>query len=231
MDFPPLLTIKDWAEEDRPREKMLAKGAPALSDAELIAIIIGSGTRNETAVDLGKRIMASINNNLNDLWKLDITDFIKLKGIGEARAITIAAALELGRRRKDIEIKKKFMFTSSDDVVAMFQPILADLPYEEFWILLMNRSARLIERIKISQGGVVGVSVDIRLIVKPAIERLVSGVIAVHNHPSGNCKPSTEDIKLTEKIKAALALFNISLLDHVIVTDNTSFSFADEGLL
>lgn len=225
------LTIKNWAEEDRPREKMLAKGASALSDAELLAILIGSGTRTDTAVDLGMRLLSTVNNNLSDLWRLSVNDFTKIKGIGEARAISIAAALELSRRRKDSELKRRFSFTSSDDVVTMFQPILADLPHEEFWVLLMNRSNRLIERLKISQGGVVGVSVDVRLIAKPAIEGLASGVIAIHNHPSGNCRPSTDDIKLTEKLKSGLALFNITLLDHVIVTDNLSFSFADEGLL
>ena len=215
------LTIKDWAEEDRPREKMLAKGALALTDAELLGIIIGSGTRNETAVDLAMRLLASVNDNLSELWKLNIKDFTKIKGIGPARAISIAAALELGRRRKDKEQQKRFTFTSSDDVVNMFQPILGDLPHEEFWVLLMNRAGRLIERIKISQGGVVGTSVDIRLIAKPAIDRLASGVIAVHNHPSGNKQASQEDIRLTQKLKSALALFNISLLDHVIVTDNS----------
>ncbi|MDR1054683.1 MAG: DNA repair protein RadC [Prevotellaceae bacterium] len=225
------LTIKNWAEEDRPREKMLAKGALALSDAELLAILIGSGTRNETAVDLAMRLLASVNNNLNGLWKLGIKDFMKIKGIGKARAISIAAAMELGRRRKDSELQKRFSFTSSNEVTAMFIPILGDLPHEEFWVLLTNRSGKLIERIKISQGGVIGVSVDIRMVVKSAIEQLASGVIAVHNHPSGNCRPSNDDIKLTEKLKSALALFNISLLDHIIVTDNKWFSFADEGIL
>ena len=231
MENTPPLTIKKWKEEDRPREKMLAKGTLALSNAELLAVIIGSGTHNETAVDIAIHLMDSVNDNLEELWKLGIKDFTKIKGIGEAKAVSIVAALELGRRRKGSSAVKRFSFTSSNDVVNMFQPILSDLPHEEFWILLMNRAGRLIERLKISQGGVVGVSVDMRLVVKPAIECLASGVIAIHNHPSGNCCPSNDDIKLTEKMKAALALFNISLLDHIIIADSASFSFVDEGYI
>lgn len=217
--------------EDRPREKLLNKGLSSLSDAELVAILIGSGTRNETAVELAKKILVSVKNNLNELGKLTVADLRKTKGIGEAKAITIIAALELGRRRKlsDSMSRKKIM--GSKDVFEYFQPILGDLPHEEFWVLLLNRSNKIIERNKISQGGISGTVIDVRMILKNAIEKLASSLILCHNHPSGNLKASEADQKITEKLKEAARLMDIQVLDHLIVTDNAYFSFADEGIL
>ncbi len=225
------LKIKDWAVEDRPREKLLSKGINSLSDAELVAILIGSGNRDETAVELSQRILSLSENNLNLLGKQTVNNLKKIKGIGEAKAITIIAALELGKRRKISEIIDKKKITSSSDINEMFQPILGDLPYEEFWILLLNRSNKIIEKVKISQGGISGTVIDVRLILKNAIEKLASGIILCHNHPSGNNKPSEADKNITKKLKDAATFMDINVLDHIIVTDNEYFSFADEGLL
>ena len=225
------LKIKDWAVEDRPREKLLKRGINSLSDAELIAILIGSGTQNESAVDLSKKILISVSNNLNELGKLGITDFTKMKGIGEAKAITIIAAMELGRRRKISEIIQKKKITQSKDVFDLFQPIIGDLPYEEFWILLLNRSNGIIEKYKISQGGIAGTVIDVKIILKNAIEKLASSIILCHNHPSGNPNPSKADETITTKLKEAAQLMDISVLDHIIVADNHYLSFADEGKL
>ena len=226
-----ILKIKDWALEDRPREKLLMKGISALSDAELIAILIGSGSRNETAVELSKRILEKTNNNLNELAKLTINDLKKEKGIGEAKAISIVAALELGRRRKISDIINKQKITSSKDTFDIFQPILGDLPHEEFWILLLNRANKIIDKHRISQGGTSGTVIDIRIILKEAIEKLASSLIISHNHPSGNVLPSQQDKEITKKLKDAAALMDITLLDHLIVTDSSYFSFCDEGIL
>ncbi|MCH7657127.1 MAG: DNA repair protein RadC [Bacteroidetes bacterium] len=225
------LRIKDLAEEDRPREKLLSKGISALTDAELIAILIGSGSRNESAVDLGKKILGSVSHNLNELGKLSIHDLMKMKGIGQAKAITILAALELGRRRKASEIIKKKKISQSRDVLEYFQPLLADLHYEEFWVLLLNRSNRVVNKIKISQGGISGTVIDVRLILKKAIENETSSIILCHNHPSGNLEPSESDKKITLKLQKAGQLMDIQVIDHVIISDNNYFSFADEGLL
>lgn len=225
------LSIKEWSTEDRPREKLLSKGITSLSDAELIAIIIGSGSRDESAVELSRRILSSVQHNLNELGKLTIDDLQKYKGIGEAKAISIVAALELGRRRKLSEILDKQKITSSNDVYEVFHPLLADLPHEEFWILLLNRSNKILERIKISQGGISGTVTDVRLIMKLALEKLASSVILCHNHPSGNQKPSDADIAITQKVKESGLLMDVALLDHIIVTDGSFYSFADEGML
>jgi DNA repair protein RadC len=225
------LTIKDWAEEDRPREKLLAKGIVSLSDAELIAIIIGSGNSNESAVELSKRILQSAVNNLNILGKFTVNDLQKFKGIGEAKAISIVAALELGRRRKKDDIAERMKIQSSNDVFEIFQPILADIPHEEFWVLLLNRSNRIIDKFRVSQGGVSGTVIDVRLILKPAIEKLASSVILCHNHPSGNNKPSDNDIAITQKTKEAAKFMDISVLDHIIVCEKNYYSFADEGVI
>lgn len=225
------LTIKSWAEEDRPREKMIEKGAVALSDAELIAILIGSGTKEETAVDLAKILLKNNNNDLNLLGKLDINDFCKLKGIGKARAVTIAAALELGRRRKGAEKQNKIRVNTSFDIYEIFVPLLADIPYEEFWMLFLNRSNGIIDKIKISQGGIDRTIADVKLIVKSAVNCLATSAVAVHNHPSGNLKPGQEDINVTLKIKSALRYFDISLIDHLIISDNGYYSFTDEGII
>lgn len=226
------LTITDWAEEDRPREKLMQKGMGSLSDAELLAILIGSGNTEETAVELARRILKRAQDNLHELGKFSIEELIhNFKGIGEAKAITIAAAMELGRRRKLTQSIEKRQISSSADVYNIFHPILSDLPHEEFWLLILNRANKIIEQVKISQGGVSGTVVDARIILKHAIERLASSVALCHNHPSGNIKPSNEDITITHKLKTVFETVDIDLIDHVIVSGNSYYSFADEGIL
>lgn len=225
------LSIKEWSIDDRPREKLLSKGIASLSDAELIAIIIGSGTREESAVEVSKKILNAVNNNLNELGKRTVNDLQKFKGIGEAKAISITAAMELGRRRKAAEVTERLKISSSQDVYDLFHSILADLPHEEFWVLFLNRSNKILDKQKISQGGISGTVTDIRIILKLAIEKSASSIILCHNHPSGNNKPSDADISITKKIKESGNLMEISLLDHIIVTDGAYYSFADEGLL
>jgi len=223
------LKIKDWALEDRPREKLLQKGISSLSDTEIIAILLGSGTRNESAVELSKKILKTAKNNLNELGKLGIADLTKIKGIGEAKAITIMAALEIGRRRKLSEIINKKKITNSNDIFELFQPIIGDLPYEEFWILLLNRSNKIIEKYKISQGGISGTVIDTKIILKNAIEKLASSMILCHNHPSGNRMPSSADDQITQKLKAGADLIDVSVLDHIIIANTEFYSYADEG--
>src|SRR6056297_4200690 len=225
------LRIKEWAVEDRPREKLLKKGIQSLSNAEIIALLIGSGTKNESAVDLSKKILKKANNNLNELGKLDVNELMKNKGVGEAKAITIMAALELGRRRKIAEIIEKKKITKSNDVFDFFQPLLGDLPHEEFWILLLNRANRIIEKKKISQGGVSGTIIDVKVILKHAIENLASSIILCHNHPSGNKTPSNADNTITHKLVDAGNLLDIKVLDHIIIADTDYYSYADEGNL
>jgi DNA repair protein RadC len=225
------LKITEWALADRPREKLLDKGSSSLSDAELLAILINSGTRDKSAVDVGRELLLKADNNLNSLGKLSISELKSLNGIGTARAVTIAAALELGRRRKLTETPEIIQIRSSKDVADIFQPILADLPHEEFWILFLNRSNRIINRMKLSQGGVSGTVTDVRMVMKKAIEFLASGIIVCHNHPSGNLNPSESDTNITKKIKEAGNLMDIQLLDHLIITEKDYFSFADNGLI
>ena len=223
--------ITAWAEEDRPREKMLLKGKAALSDAELIAIIIGSGTVNEDAIALAQRILDSVNANLSELGRRSIKDLMKFKGIGEAKAISITAAVELGRRRQFSDVMQKDTLTSSRDVFDMMLPQLIDLPYEEFWILQLNRANHVIGRARISAGGVSGTVVDSKMVFKPAIEVLATSIILVHNHPSGNLKPSQADIELTRKLKEAGKHLDIAVLDHIIVAYSGFYSFADENIM
>jgi len=226
------LTIKEWALEDRPREKLLAKGLASLSDAELIAILIGSGSARESAVELARKILLDCNNNLHELGKKNIEELrTSYHGIGEAKAIAIVSALELGRRRKTQEVQERTKITGSRDVFELFQPVLGDLAHEEFWILLLNRANRIISRYKVSQGGVSGTVIDVRLIMKNGIEKLASSIILCHNHPSGNLQPSEADEQITQKLKAAGKLMDMPILDHIIVTDKSYFSFADEGIL
>ena len=225
------LKIKDWALEDRPREKLLYKGISSLIDAELLAILIGSGSNDKSAVDLAREILNLASNNLNRLGKLNVHDLVKLKGIGTAKAINIMAALELGRRRKSAEIMESPKIRSSNDVYSIFNPLLADLTHEEFWLLYLNRSNKILSRHKLSQGGISGTITDVRLIIKKAIELLASSIIICHNHPSGNLDPSEADTRITQKIKEAAGYFDISLLDHIIVTDNGYYSYADNGAL
>lgn len=223
--------IKSWAEDDRPREKLIRKGRHVLSDAELIAILLGSGTRSLTAVDVAKQILAAYKNELHRLGRLGIEDFKKFPGIGEARAITIMAALELGRRRLQEDRAKPTKVSSSRDVYDYLAPKLFDLDHEEFHILLLSRSHKIKEDICISKGGISGTVVDQRLIFKPAIEKLASSIILCHNHPSGTLRPSEQDKRLTQKLIKAGTILDIPVLDHIIFTDEGYFSFADEGLL
>lgn len=226
------LTITEWAEEDRPREKLLLKGISALSDAELLAILIGSGNKNETAVELSQRILFFVKNNLNSLGKLSINDLIQnFNGIGEAKAITIIAALELGKRRKLSDSAKQQRILLSKDVYNIFQPILGDLRHEESWVLLMNSSNKILKKILASKGGITGTVIDIRLIIKEAIENLATNIVLVHNHPSGSTKPSEEDNIVTKKLKDACNLLDIYLMDHVIICDDDYYSYRDNMLL
>ena len=225
------LKITDWAVEDRPREKLYQKGTSSLSDAELLAILIGSGTKSRSAVDLGRELLSMADNNLNSLGKLSISDLTKIRGIGNARAVTIAAALELGRRRKLAEMPEMPQIKCSRDVFDLVTPVLSDLSHEEFWILFLNRSNKVINRMKLSQGGISGTVTDVRMIMKKAIENLASGIIVCHNHPSGNLSPSESDTRITQKIKEAGNLMDIQLLDHLIISDKDYYSFADNGLL
>ena len=224
------LSIKDWAEEDRPREKILLKGIAALSDAELLAILIGSGNTEESAVELSQRILFSANNNLNVLGKFSVKQLISgFKGICEAKAISIVAAMELGKRRKYSEIINREQITCSQDIFEYFYPILCDLQHEEFWILALNRSNKIIDKIRISQGGVSKTVVDSKLILRETLSRLASGIILCHNHPSGNVSPSPEDDFITKRIIECCRLFEINVFDHIIISDNNYYSFADEG--
>jgi DNA repair protein RadC len=224
------LSIKQWAAEDRPREKMMQNGIATLSDAELLAILLGSGTQSLSAVELSKSILANAQNNLHLLGKQTLADLTKIKGIGPAKAITIMAALELGRRRKFADAERT-KITDSSVVFNVFQPLLGDLPHEEFWVAYLNRANAIIDKQRTAIGGVSATVTDIRIIIKPAIEKLASGLVLVHNHPSGNRQPSDHDKQLTRKLKEATTLFDIQLIDHVIIADTQYYSFADEGLL
>jgi DNA repair protein RadC len=223
------LKILNWAEEDRPREKLLLKGRSALSDAELIGILIGSGTISMSAVELAKHILIGSGNDLNELAKLNVKELQKFKGIGEAKAISIISALELGRRRKESDPVKKAKISSSEDIYNLMKPNLLDLMHEEFWIILLNRANHVLKKVQISSGGVSGTVADPKIIFKTALENLASAVILVHNHPSGNLKPSEADDSLTKKLKYAGALLDIPILDHIIFTNSNYFSFADEN--
>jgi DNA repair protein RadC len=222
--------INQWAEDDRPREKFLLKGKDVLSDSELLAILIGSGSRNESAVQLCQRILASTNHNLNRLGKMTIAQLMQFKGIGEAKAISIAAALELGRRRRaedSIQLKK---ITSSKAVFEIMQPIIGELPHEEFWVVYLNNSNKIIYKTQLSKGGITGTVVDIRLIFKMAFEQNATALILAHNHPSGKLIASDADRIITKKIKEAGQILEIQVLDHIIITENDYLSFQDAGI-
>jgi DNA repair protein RadC len=225
------ISIKSWAEEDRPREKLNSQGRRALSDAELIAILIGSGSRNESAVELSKRILHHYDNDLQKLGKVSVAELSKFKGIGEAKAISIIAALELGRRRGDTEIKAPEIVNGSRSVYNVLCRHLVDLNHEEFWILLLSRNCKIIAKELISKGGLSGTVADPKIIFSIALQHQASSIILAHNHPSGNLKPSQQDIDLTKKIHAAGRILDIGVLDHLIITDGGFFSFADEELL
>ncbi|MFT4851375.1 MAG: DNA repair protein RadC [Sediminicola sp.] len=224
-------SIKSWNEDDRPREKLILKGRVALSDAELVAILIASGSRNESAVSLSKRILGSVENNLNELGKLNIKGLMSFKGIGEAKAVAITAALELGRRRRAEEALEKIKINSSKSVFDLMQPNIGDLPHEEFWIIYLNNSNKVLQTSQLSKGGITGTLVDIRLALKNALQLGAVALILSHNHPSGTLKPSQADISLTKKLTKAGEILDIKVLDHVIITEKAYFSFADENLL
>jgi len=225
------LSILEWAEEDRPREKLHLKGRTHLTDAELIAILIGSGNQELSAVELAKHILVHCQNDLHQLARYNVKDLTQFKGIGEAKAISIISALELGRRRSLQEIEEKKQIRVSQDVYNYIKPKLLDQPIEQFWILCLNRNNKIITSRLISQGGVSGTVADPKVIFKAALEDLASGVILIHNHPSGNLKPSQADKKLTDKMVSSGKLLEIPVLDHVIFTNENYFSFADEGLI
>jgi DNA repair protein RadC len=224
-------SIKDWSLSDRPREKLLHKGSASLSDAELIAILIGSGTRKMSAVELSRIIVNDAQNSLNSLGKKSLKELMRYKGIGEAKAITIAAAMELGKRRSmemPVELPK---IKSSDDAFRIMQPVLGELPHEEFWVMLLDNSHKVLEKKNISIGGITGTLVDTRLVFKKAIEAGAVAMVLAHNHPSGNLKPSMQDKALTMKLIEAGKLLDIKILDHLIITQQGFYSFADEGLM
>jgi DNA repair protein RadC len=223
--------IKSWAEDDRPREKLLQKGKVSLSDAELIAILIGSGSRNESAVQLSKRILTSTGNQLSELGKLSVKKLCEFKGIGPAKAVSIVAAMELGRRRRTEEALEKKKITSSASVFELMQPIIGELYHEEFWIIYLNNSNKVIEQLQLSKGGITGTLVDVRITLRKALEVGATSIILAHNHPSGTLRPSEADKQLTQKLKTAAQSLDIKVLDHLIVTEKSYFSFADEGVL
>jgi DNA repair protein RadC len=228
---PSSFSIKNWSQDDQPREKLRDKGKASLSDAELIAILIGSGNRSESAVALSQRILASVDFNLSELGKMGLKQLMEFKGIGEAKAITIAAAMELGRRRRGEEALEKKKINSSVSVFELMQPIIGELPHEEFWIIYVNNSNKVIQKQLLSKGGITGTLVDVRLVLKNALEVGATGLILAHNHPSGTLKPSESDKQLTKKLKTASESLDIKVLDHLIVTEKAYFSFADENLL
>lgn len=224
-------SIKNWSQNDQPREKLRDKGKSSLSDAELVAILIGSGNRNESAVDLSKRILSSVDNNLNVLGKLTLKQLMSFKGIGEAKAISITAAMELGRRRRAEDALQKQKISSSASVFELMQPLIGELPHEEFWIIYLNNSNKVLQKHQLSKGGITGTLVDVRLVLKNALEVGAVGLILTHNHPSGTLKPSDADKNLTQKLKVAAQSLDIKVLDHLIITEKAYFSFADENLL
>ena len=228
---PTSFSIKNWSQDDQPREKLRDKGKLTLSDAELVAILIGCGNRNESAVDLCKRILASVDNNLNALGKVSLKHLMEFNGIGEAKAITITAALELGRRRKFEDAVKQEKITSSRDVYDIMQPVLGELSHEEFWVIYLNNSNKVLQKQQLSKGGITGTLVDVRLVLKQALEVGATALILCHNHPSGTLKASEADKKITQNLKTAGLSLDIKVLDHIIVTEKAYFSFADETIL
>ncbi len=225
------LSINQWAEEDRPREKMIQKGAEALTDAELLGILIGSGSTDESAVSLMQRILAACDNNLNQLAKWEVRDFAHFKGMGPAKSITVMAALELGKRRNlQMQAERQYI-RSSVDIYKLFHPLLCDLPTEEFWVLLLNQASKVIDKVRISRGGIDQTTADVRTILREALIKRATQIALVHNHPSGNLHPSNDDLRLTQAAQRAAATMNIRLIDHLVITDGSYYSFNDEGRL
>jgi len=225
------LTMKTLAEDDRPREKLMNKGRQSLSDAELLAILLGSGTVDETALQLAQRILRTCDNSINGLAGLSLHDLKQFRGVGEAKALGIAAALELGRRRSDSEELSKIQILSSRASFRFFYPMLCDLPYEEFWAMYVNRRGQVIKTHCISKGGIHNATIDVRLILKPALECLATSIILAHNHPSGTSDPSAEDLSITASIRDAAKIMNMKLMDHLIIAGQSYYSFSDHGLL
>lgn len=225
------VSVKNWAVEDRPREKLMMKGASALSDSELLAILIGSGTKEQSAVEVCKHILISADNDLNKLARYTVSDLTKTKGIGPAKAITIIAALELGRRRKNTGEKEIKKISSSRDAYQALYPCLSDLNHEEIWVLLLNRSNKIEKTMRISEGGISSTVLDVRKILREALNLRASGIILAHNHPTNNCLPSEQDLRITAKLKDAAKLMDINLLDHLILCGDRYYSFADENVL
>jgi len=225
------LPIKNWAEDDRPREKLRMKGRNSLSDAELLAILLGTGYRNESALDVAKAILKDLCDNLAELSRLALSDLMKYKGIGEAKAVTIIAALELGKRRNEATVLAKDKITSSRDAFEIFRSKMGDLPYEEFWIILLNKANKVVRSCNISEGGISGTVVDPKKVFKIALDHHASSIILGHNHPSGNLQPSEADQKITKKIREAGTMLDVAVLDHLIIGDDRYFSFADEGMI
>ena len=225
------MSIKFLAEDDRPREKFLLKGKSALSDSELLAINLGSGNNEDSAVELARKILASVDYNWQKLSKLSIKDLMKFKGIGEAKAISVAAALEIGRRKAAQEIPEKEKVTSVNDLYKIFSQYLSDLQTEEFWAIFLDQKNHVIYKTQISKGGISGTLVDVRVIFRIAIEHFATSVVVAHNHPTGNLTPSQPDISITRRIKEAGDLLDIKLLDHLIIGENSFFSFSEQGLL
>ncbi len=223
--------IRNWSEHDQPREKLMNKGKAALSDAELVAILLGSGSRNESAVGLSKRLLWSVDNNLNALGKLSLAQLMVFKGIGEAKAISILAAMELGRRRRAEEAVELHKISSSKSIFELMQPVIGELMHEEFWIIYLNNSNKVLSKSQLSKGGITGTVVDVRLVFKMAIELGAVSIILSHNHPSGNLNPSEADRQITQKLKLAGQSLDIRILDHLIVTETGYYSFSDEGIL
>ena len=229
MNMTERLTITQWAEEDRPREKMMMHGASALSNAELLAILIGSGNAEESAVELMRKVLNDYHNNLNELGKASIDDLCRYKGIGSAKAISILAASELGKRRKEEAVKERVTILSSKDVYDCFYPLMCDLPTEEFWVLMLNQASKIIDKVKISAGGLSATAVDVRCILREALVKRASAIVLCHNHPSGNVRPSKEDDLLTRHVAQASECMDIRLVDHIILTDGAFYSYSDEG--
>ncbi len=225
------LNINQWAEEDRPREKMMAHGASTLSNAELLAILIGSGSSEDTAVGLMRKVLDRCHNRLSELGKCSIDELCRYKGIGPAKAVTILAASELGRRRKEEEPKDRKQIRCSTDIYDYFSPLMCDLPVEECWIMLLNQAAKIIDTLRISQGGLSSTQVDVRCVLREALLKRATAIVLCHNHPSGNVTPSTDDDRLTQALDQASKTMNIRLLDHIIVSDGAYYSYTDEGRL
>lgn len=223
------LTIAQWAEEDRPREKMMLHGASALSNAELLAILIGSGNTEESAVELMRKVLGDYRNQLSELGKASIDELCRYKGIGAAKAITILAASELGKRRKEEAVEERREILSSKDVYEYFHPLMCDLPTEECWVLLLNQASKIIDKVRISTGGLNATAVDVRCILREALLKRATAIALCHNHPSGSIRPSREDDRLTQQVNQASQCMNIRLADHVILTDGKFYSYADEG--